>query len=437
MFTIFKVFLYLLALFTAGAATAQEPGDNSLADTGAAAKLSVNAAVDEAIQNNLSLLAERLSLTIAEAAAITASLRPNPVLSLSSERIDFGHGVFNNKAAGGAPEFSVRVDVPFELGNKRELRTETASFEKQIAAVRLLDSVRKLKLDVAMGCIDVIEAKAKLALAVDNLRTFEELVRLNQTKVNSGSMATQELTRSRVAMLQFRNSVKRAEIDLLTTKTRLQNLLGRKTPVDEFDIDGELKTPLNANDQDLLALQEKAFAARPDLQTQERTQARSQAELKLQIAQSIVDYTLGVEYRRYATNVQASSNYAGFFFSVPLPFFSRNQGEIARVRGEQEQLVKQVVAVKAQVASEVKTAYQEMRAARELLQSIEADLLQPARQARDNSAYIYRAGATTLVELLDAQRAFNETMQTYYEAQGAYRRAVLRLNNSVGEEVVQ
>jgi hypothetical protein len=39
--------------------------------------------------------------------------------------------------------------------------------------------------------------------------------------------------------------------------------------------------------------------------------------------------------------------------------------------------------------------------------------------------------------LLDAQRAFNETMQTYYEAQGAYRRALLRLNNSVGEEVVQ
>ena len=122
-----------------------------------------------------------------------------------------------------------------------------------------------------------------------------------------------------------------------------------------------------------MALQE-SLCRTASLQTQERTQARSQAELKLQVAQSIVDYILGVEYRRYATNVQASSNYAGVFFSVPLPFFSRNQGEIARVRGEQEQLAKQVVAVKAQVASEVKTAYQEMRGARELLQSIEADL---------------------------------------------------------------
>ena len=313
---------------------------------------------------------------------------------------------------------------------------ETASFDKQIAAVRLLDSVRKLKLDVASACIDVIEAKAKLALALDNLRTFEDLVRLNQTKVNSGSIAPQELTRSRVAMLQFRNSVKRAELELLTTKTKLQNLLGRRSPIDNFDVEGELAVPLYAGQIDPLALEQRAFTARPDVQTQQRTQARSQSELKLQLAQAIIDYTLGVEYRRYATNVQSSSNYAGVFLSVPLPVFSRNQGEIARVRSEQDQLAKQVTAIRAQVATEVKAAYQEIRSTRDLLQSIEADLLEPARQARDNAAYIYKAGATTLVELLDAQRAFNETMQSYYEAQGAYRRAAFRLNNSVGEEVV-
>jgi len=433
MFTIFKVILYLGALLAPAAAAAQEPSEDQAVP---ATRLTVNSAVEEALQNNLSLLAERVNLTIAEASSITASLRPNPVLSLSSERMDLGHGVFNNKAAGGAPEFSVRVDVPVELGNKRELRMETASFDKQIAAVRLLDSVRKLKLDVASGCIDVIEAKAKLALALDNLRTFEDLVRLNQTKVNSGSIAPQELTRSRVAMLQFRNSVKRAELELLTTKTKLQNLLGRRSPIDNFDVEGELAVPLYAGQIDPLALEQRAFAARPDVQTQQRTQARSQSELKLQLAQAIVDYTLGVEYRRYATNVQSSSNYAGVFLSVPLPVFSRNQGEIARVRSEQDQLAKQVTAIRAQVATEVKAAYQEIRSTRDLLQSIEADLLEPARQARDNAAYIYKAGATTLVELLDAQRAFNETMQSYYEAQGAYRRAAFRLNNSVGEEVV-
>jgi outer membrane protein TolC len=40
---------------------------------------------------------------------------------------------------------------------------------------------------------------------------------------------------------------------------------------------------------------------------------------------------------------------------------------------------------------------------------------------------MYQAGATSLLDVLDAQRAFNETMDTYYSAQAAYRRAHARL----------
>ena len=57
--------------------------------------------------------------------------------------------------------------------------------------------------------------------------------------------------------------------------------------------------------------------------------------------------------------------------------------------------------------------------------------------ARNTSAYVYRAGGSTLVEFLDAQRAFNDTMQSYFEAQAAYRRAVVRLNAAVGREVAR
>ena len=70
------------------------------------------------------------------------------------------------------------------------------------------------------------------------------------------------------------------------------------------------------------------------------------------------------------------------------------------------------------------------------MESIERDLLQPAESARDTSAYVYRTGASTLIEFLDAQRAFNETMQSYQEAQAQYRRAVIRLNTAVAKEVI-
>jgi outer membrane protein, heavy metal efflux system len=216
----------------------------------------------------------------------------------------------------------------------------------------------------------------------------------------------------------------------------LQNLLGRRTPLDDFDISGELKIPLHAFSLEPASLQSAALDARPDVRVLDLTQARSQSELRLQLAQGKVDYTWGTEYRRQQ-GVNGMANTLGFFFSVPLPVFNRNQGEIARVRAEQEQWLRQIEALKAQIHTEVKTAYQEFRSARDLVESIEKDLLKPAQQARDISAYVYRSGASSLIEFLDAQRAFNETMQSYHEAQAAYRRAVTQLNATIGKEIIQ
>ena len=397
--------------------------------------LTLEQAIEEAIQNNLGLLAERMNLTIAEASVIAARLRPNPVLSFSGDHLDLLGTGFNRENNGGPPEVAWRVDIPFERAHKRELRIETALYTKQIAEARLLDMIRKLKLDVSQACIDVLLAKGNLALQRDNLRTFEELVGLNDIRVKAGSISPLELTRSKVAMLQFRSNVKRAELELATAKSRLQNLLGRKVPSDEFDILGELKSPGPPPDLDFDKLCEMAFAGRPDALSLERSQARSVADLRLQLAQSKVDFLYGAEYRRQQ-GIAGKSNSLGFFFSIPLPLYNRNQGEIARVRAEQQQLARQAQALAAQICVEVKTAYQEFRSARDLVESIERDLLQPAESARDTSAYVYRTGASTLIEFLDAQRAFNETMQSYQEAQAQYRRAVIRLNTAVAKEVI-
>jgi len=398
------------------------------------AALTVDRAVEEAIQNNLGLFAERVNLTIAEASVVTARLRPNPVFSFSGDHLDVLGTGFTAANNGGPPEIAWRVDIPVERGHKRALRVETAGFAREIAEARLADAVRRLRSDVELGCIDVLAAKANLNLQRENLAALEELVKLNDARVEAGAAAPLELMRSRVAMLQFRGGVRRAELDLLTAKTKLQNLLGRKVAAEDFDVVGELKPAAHAAEPDLNSLREKAAASRPDAVALERTQARSRAELRLQLAQAKVDYVYGAEYRRQQ-GVAGRSNSLGFFFSIPLPLYNRNQGEIARVHAEEDQLARQAEALRAQIFAEVKTSAEELRGARELVASIERDLLKAAEEARNTAGYVYRAGASTLVEFLDAQRAFNETMSSYNEAAAAYRRAVIRLNAAVGEEV--
>ena len=94
-------------------------------------------------------------------------------------------------------------------------------------------------------------------------------------------------------------------------------------------------------------------------------------------------------------------------------------------------------ALETDVAGQVASAYAEFTASRQLLDEIERDLLEPTDQARTGTAYVYQAGAISLLDVLDAQRAYNDTMETYYSAQAAYRRAQARLTLAIGTETAQ
>src|SRR5262249_18331501 len=153
-------------------------------------------------------------------------------------------------------------------------------------------------------------------------------------RLTSGALPPLEVTRSRVAMLQYRSSVKSAELALAQARVKLQTLVGRRAGDTLVDVDEPLGLPPSATPADLGALQAAAGTHRPDVRALQNDQARTQSDLRLQIAQGRVDYTLGTEYRRQQ-GLNGTGNSVGFFVSVPLPVFNRNQGEIARAEAEQ------------------------------------------------------------------------------------------------------
>src|SRR6516162_3187148 len=110
----------------------------------AADLITVEQAVSEALDHNLSLLAERYNVTVADAAVVTAGLRPNPVVTVNAmlpeaNLVDAGVAV---------REGVVRTDYVLERGDKRERRIEQATLARSVAELQLLETTRKLVLDV-------------------------------------------------------------------------------------------------------------------------------------------------------------------------------------------------------------------------------------------------------------------------------------------------
>ena len=396
--------------------------------------LTIEQAVAEAVEKNLDLIAERYNLPIADARIVTAKLRPNPVLSLWGNYLDIlGTGFNAATNAAGPSEFGTRVDFVLEGGGKRQERIAVAEDSKAVSQLQLLNSTRTLILDVQSAFVDVLQAKADLALARENLGAFEEIVRVNTSRFTSGDVAEVELIRSQVAQLQFENTVRQAELRLQTARARLQGLVGRRRGDRLVDAIGEMRrdeTPLLRE-----ALRERAFAQRPDLSAQRRDSARSQAELRLQLAQGKIDYTVGAGASRQWVNGLDAGNAMSFSFSMPLPLSNKNQGEIARARQELMQVEARVRALETTIENEVDIAYLKYQNARTSLGRIEESLLAKAKDVRQVTEYAYRRGEATFLELLDAQRAYNETVQAHNEAQAEFARSLYNIDSTTGVNV--
>jgi cobalt-zinc-cadmium efflux system outer membrane protein len=393
--------------------------------------ITLDEAIQEALAKNLSLLAERYNLSVAEARIIQARLRPNPVLSLGLDYQNVFRETFSLANGAGPPEANARVDYLIERGGKRRSRIEVAQDAKEVARLEFLNTTRSLILDVQNAFLDVQSAKESLGIAEENLNSLNEIVRINTERVRAGDLAKVDEMRSRVAALQSKNAVIGAQLKLRTAKTKLQLLIGRVTVSESFDVTGEIRrddTPVALD-----SLQKQAFSIRPDLLALRRDEARSLADIRNQLAQGKIDFTVGAQYHRQYDIVHSDS--FGFFFSAPLPVFNRNQGEIARAREESRQIQTRIRAMEASINNELAAAYEEYTSARSMLENIERSMLVEAREVRRVTEYSYKRGEATLLEFLDAQRAFNDTMQNYNDARTDYARSLYLLDSVSGRAV--
>ncbi len=389
-------------------------------------------AIQEALAKNLDLAAEKVNVRVAEARQITARLRPNPVLTVSGQTLNLVGARYSPDTPLGPNQVNIHTEFPIERGHKREERIAVAREEKSLAELGVREVMRQVIAAVQSAFVDVQLAKESRQLAQENLKSLEGVVAINEIRLKSGDLAQVELDRSRVAALQYRAAVQQARLQQDQAKTQLQHLMGRRQKWPDFDVAGEMRREgaVAAPDE----ITRLALTRRPDYLLNQQAQARSRADLRLQLANGRIDYSIGTEYtHQSAWGIGGSS--MGVYFSMPLPVFNRNQGEIARAQREIGLIGARREALESIIQTEVEKAHRQNIVFQQLLASVEADMLAKARSVRDTTEYSYRRGEASLVEFLDAQRAFNDAMQTYNEARANYARSLYLIDTVSGATV--
>jgi len=383
---------------------------------------------------NTTLLAGRLNIDELKAEEITAFLRPNPQLSLTVD------GTQIAPKDGKWPVFAGTYEVPgisylFERRNKRHLRYESAKEGTAIGRAQQDDLERNLLFNLRGAFVGVLQAKAVLRLAQDNLDYYDKVLKISRDRYQAGDIAQIDLDRLELQRLQYESDLQTALVNLRTTKINLLALLDDRRPVDSFDVEGTFDFS-----EDVLSLDDyrkDALDARPDLRAALLSVKQAETNYKLAEANGSTDPTVGVWYTHNASdNNPLATNTIGASVSVPLRIFDRNQGEKLRTKIDINRNEKLRQGVETQVYSDVDSAYALLTSNIALLKPYKRKYLDQAVRVRDTVFFSYQHGGASLLDFLNAESDYRTVQLNYVNLVGAYLTTAAQMNLAVGREVI-
>ncbi len=377
-------------------------------------------------QANPGLSAAELSVRENQANEITAGLRPNPTFTSTEDQNNFFST--NPYRPFGAVQWTQSLSQLVERKNKRQLRVDSAHLATEQSKTDSNDLERNLVFALRDAYVRVLQGKAIIEVAEENLKYYDKVIGVNRERQKAGDIARVDLTRVELQRAQFQSDLLNARVNLRTAKIALLALLNDRKGVDQFDVVGlfEFKPVVMTLEE----ARTMALTSRPDLRSALTAIEKAKADNKLAWANGSTDPTFSVDYTR-----AGPSNTIGVGVSIPLRIFDKNQGEKARTAIEVRRQDLNRSGLVANIYRDVDSAYETLKSTIGLLEPYRDQYLKQSEDVRETVSFSYQKGGASLLELLDAQKSYRDTQLNYRNLIAAYLTAVNQLSLAVGQEV--
>jgi cobalt-zinc-cadmium efflux system outer membrane protein len=422
--------------------------------------LTQDEAVAVALRLNRDVIAARLEIEGAELDVVAARVYPNPTLSYALGNLVLGsangQSLIPPITSGflGQPVQTVGINQVLDLWSKRGARSRVA--EESVTRRRLLteDALREIVYAVRSAFADLSREQGERQLARDMAARYADTVRLSQSRYRAGDISEAELRKIELEGTKYQNAVIDAETEWMVSRGKLAALMGlpsvRELP--EQVVDPEARPTFDA-----ARLVADALDRRPDLRAAGASRVVAEAEVAAAHREVYPDFEVGAAYTHSDFTVSGDNpNTLGVSLSLPLPIFDRNKAGIGRAELDVRRADNEKARLRLAVEHDVAEAVRKAARAQELLRIYEGDvgvgpvtpvpaplatsatndkggMIKRAETALAVAEKSYKAGATTLLDLLEAQRTFLETRADYLRSLYDFRQAAIDVTHAVGE----
>jgi cobalt-zinc-cadmium efflux system outer membrane protein len=379
-------------------------------------------------KQNLAYAAEQCNLSISEAAIEMARILPDPELSLGASnngqrRMRMGYGV--NTSLGWV----------LELGGKRKARINLAQNQRALTRALLEDFYRNLRADATIAFLDALMKKEQLTELSNSYQQLKTLAQADSIRFRLGQINEVDARQSQVEAGSLLNDVFQSEAEWKSSLVELGLLMGKQSN-DTLPLPSGGFTGFD-RDMDIGPLLTNALNTRADLAAARQNKSLTQSQLRLIKANRVMDLGVnaGIANTSVVTNIVAptpSFTTVSAGIAIPLKFSNKNQGELKAAAYGIQQANLQYQQTELQIQTEVIQAWYRYKAAQKQVHQFNTGLLLDAKRVLEGKTYSYQRGETTLLELLIAQRTYNETQLGYVTCLYNHATALVELERAAG-----
>lgn len=383
-----------------------------------AEELSLKQAIETALKSNPSIAAARLSADAAAKEAKGAGALTNPEISVAPS-------VVGNAGSDSGVFFS----QPLEINGSRKVRGEVASHEASAARLDAEVSKRDIILQVSNAYWDIVRAQELVKLNQDNITYIETIRAAVQKQFEVGTAPGSQALKMDVELARARQELAQAQLELSQNKASLNTLMSRPVASD-FNVTDNLTFKEISFEQDKLV--SSALAKRPEVGSAREQILASQGRIRAARIAQVPD--LALQARRENFEPGAAS---GIAVAVTLPILDwgsvRSARQSAAANAQSRQ--KQADAVNNSIILDVQQALLRLQTASQIVNEYQGGILEKSDQLATMAKKGYEKGASSYLEVLEAQRTLRSTRSAYYTALAEHAKALAELEWAVGSPV--
>jgi len=375
--------------------------------------------------HNLQYAAEKLNINISEAAIEAARLFQDPYFSIDlTQDMEGGTKIDNG--------FSSELSKTIDLGGERKARIDLTRSEKELTGALVADYFRNLQAEATLFYIEAMKHRQLYLVRYNSYMTMKKLAEADSIRYKLGSIMEIDAIQSSLETGILKNDLINAISEWKNSLLDISVLAGTSKKDSLFLPSSYLQDVVR--DFVLTNLITEALNKRADLQAAMYNKDVSKKALLLTRKMRNTDIDLKIGYSGYYMSDDVSPNGTAFTagIGIPLKFSNFNKGELAIAEFKVQQAEELFKHAELQISAEVIQAYEMYQNYSKQVQNYNDGLLENAENVRKGKIYSYQRGESSLLEVLNAQRTFNEIQTTYYETRFNQAAALIELEKVAG-----